>query len=149
MRTLLALVLLLPLGCGGGAGAGSAQAPLAVAPSLDPASEPPAGDPLGATPAELAEEDQALADLREVLRVELALDAAQAERAEALLRRAWSDTRAEVARRLEALEPLDEETVSELLEARQRALDLELSALLTPAQQERFRALGARLEEAQ
>lgn len=145
MRIPILVLTLAPFlaGCGGGGGSSPASTAAPVA-SSSPV------DPLGFSAAQLAEEQAMLDELAQVLQAELGLDAERAARARALIAASWERTRLEVARRMESCESLEEEAVLDLLEARQRALDVELAAIMTPAEREAFAALGGRhAEEAQ
>lgn len=142
MRIPILLLVLAPclVACGGGGGSSPASTAAPVA-SSSPA------DPLGFSPEQVAEEQALLDDLAQVLRAEVGLDAERAARARALIAASWERTRLEVARRIESCESLEEEAVLDLLEARQHALDVELAALMTPAEREAFAALGGRHAE--
>ena len=145
MRIPILVLTLAPFlaGCGGGGGSSPASTAAPVA-SSSPV------DPLGFSAAQLAEEQAMLDELAQVLQAELGLDAERAARARALIAASWERTRLEVARRMESCESLEEEAVLDLLEARQRALDVELAAIMTPAEREAVAALGGRhAEEAQ
>lgn len=142
MRIPILVLALAPFlaGCGGGGGSSPASTAAPVA-SSSPA------DPLGFSPAQVAEEQALLDELAQVLQAELGLDAERAARARALIAASWERTRLEVARRIESCESLEEEAVLDLLEARQHALDVELAAIMTPAEREAFAALGGRHDQ--
>lgn len=141
---ILSLGLLPHIGCSRD---GSADPPPTSTASVSTAAPPE--DLFGTTAGEAREEAALVDELARHLATELALDPGRAERVRAAIAASWSGVREEISRRAAANEELSEETVSLLLEERQRALDLELAALLTPAERTAFAELGGRLEEVQ
>lgn len=81
-----------------------------------------------------------------LLEREVGLDRAAAAQAAALIAARFAAAQDEVAQRVEAVLPVDDEAIHAVLLRHQRALDQELAALMTPAQRDRFAALGGRLE---
>ncbi len=83
-----------------------------------------------------------------LLEREVGLDRAAAAQAAGLIAARFAAAQDEVAQRVEALLPVDDEAIHAVLLRHQRALDQELAALMTPAQRDRFAELGGRLEAA-
>jgi hypothetical protein len=81
-----------------------------------------------------------------LLEREVGLDRAASERAAGLIAARFAAAQDEVAQRVEALLPVDDEVIHAVLLRHQRALDEELAALMTPAQRARFAELGGRLD---
>lgn len=131
----LLLVAGLLVGCDGGDGSSSRASTSAPA-------SPIAEDELPADP-----DPAAITSFHALLlEREVGLDRAASEQAAALIAARFAAAQDEVAQRVEALLPVDDEAIHAVLLRHQRALDLELAALMTPAQRERFDELGGRLD---
>ncbi len=131
LSLLLAVVLL--AGCDGGSS--SAASTSAPASPIAEAELPADPDPAAIT------SFHAL-----LLEREVGLDRAAAEQAAGLIGARFAAAQDEVAQRVEALLPVDDEAIHAVLLRHQRALDQELAALMTPPQRARFAELGGRLD---
>lgn len=135
----LLLIIVGAAGCGG-EGTGGRES---LAAAATPASTAPVET---AIPAEADEATVARLHAR-ALADALNLDAATEDRVRAAIEARWTRIQEELNARRDALLPIDEEQVTDLIAAQQRALDAEIADLIGPARRAAFAEYGGRMDD--
>lgn len=77
----------------------------------------------------------------------LGLDAPTEERVRAAIESRWQKVQQEIDARRDAMLPVDEEQVTDVIAAHQRALDAEVADIIGPARRAAFAGYGGRMDE--